>query len=431
MAAHIPPQPPPLAAVSARATTAADRLEWIDVLRGVALWGILVMNMQGFASSFYTPDAASGAAGDGPWWDVAAQWLQSTFFEGKFNGLYTLLFGMGLALQVQRWESDTDGPGAVPTVLLRRLGVLGVFGALHVTLLWGGDVLHIYACIGLFLLAIRRWPAPPLLGLVAGLMVLQWLHGILTALRWTEGRYRSEQALLGVELARDNLIYGQGSWWQGVALRTEQWVQSYSDPLLQVPLSWFWLALITTAVLGLWAVRDGWLQAGSARLAWLMSRGGLRALWLGLLLGVLLQLVGALAVAQYAPGVRPGPVVVLGWALQDSARVVLTLVYAAAVLRWCHPGVSRGWGDRVRSALARTGRMPLTLYLLQSLLGTFIFHGWGLGWWGSLGPAGQFGLACALYAGVLMPLAHHWLKSHANGPIEFLWRRWTYGRRTP
>lgn len=400
-----------------------ERLEFLDVLRGVALLGIFLMNMPGFSTSFHIPEAvAERLQEDRPWWDTMTTTVLAWWGEGKFNGLYTLLFGLGLALQWERLPGGAQSP-----VVLRRLVVLGGIGALHMTLLWSGDVLHIYAVLGLILLMLHHWSARRLAVLALGVYGLQILHGVVTRARWTEPRYRAEQAFLGVEYARDTMVYGAGTWWQGVQLRAEQALLNYTEPFLQVPMGWFWIALLNTALLGLCLSRAGCLQPNGPWVRWLRQPQGLRALLLALAVSVGLTLVGLWLQEAYAAGEAPSLRVVAGWAVLDAARLVLVLLYAAAVQRWC----LGSWGLGLRRALATAGRMPLTQYLLQSVMGTALFHGWGLGLWGSVGSLAQTLLALGLFAGVQIPLAYWWFRRHPLGPVEALWRRLSYGPSTP
>ena len=87
------------------------------------------------------------------------------------------------------------------------------------------------------------------------------------------------------------------------------------------------------------------------------------------------------------------------------------------------------WQERLRG-IGAVGRMPLTNYLLQSLIGTFLFYGWGLGLWGRVGPAIELGLAFAIFFLLQVPSSSWWFGRFAYGPMEYLWRWLTYGRRT-
>lgn len=395
-------------------------------MRGLALLGIFIMNMPGFASSFHAPEPVEQArrqAESAP--DAAVSMLAGLLLEGKFNGLFTLLFGLGLALQLSRLEAPRSlGIHAGVGIVVRRLLALWAFGLAHAVLLWGGDVLHIYAVLGLGLLMVRRWSDKALLALASGLLLAQFAHSIVMAWLWSPERHAIEQAFLTELHARDETVYGHGPWWDGVLLRAQSFALRYSAAQLLGPQSWFWLALATTAVLGLWAHRAGWLNANRTAGRWLASATGLRAL-LGLwLFSAGLWLLAAQLGTGPEPGEAPRTVHLWAWALQDTHRVLMVLSYAGLTLRWCQGPEDSG----LRRLLAEVGRMPLTCYLLQSLMGTFIFHAWGLGFWGEMGRTAQTALAVLLFATVQVPLAHLWLSRHAQGPAEAMWRWLSYGR---
>ncbi len=398
-----------------------DRVEALDVMRGIALLGIFIMNMPGFGGSFFLPESAARAKMDsaGPL-DSAVFMVNAALLEGKFNGLFTLLFGMGLAMQLSRLSSLGG-----PSVVMRRLAVLFGFGVLHTTLLWGGDVLHIYAVLGFVLMAVREWSPGRLLALAGMLLLAQFAHGVIMAQLWNRESFEAEQRFLEGLSALDSAVYGAGAWWDGVALRAQETLWFYTHEFLWPPSSWFWLALLTTAVLGVWAQRCRWLQADSTGARWLASRAGWQGLVALFVLALGLWFISVELGSEHDTSQAPTPGVLLGWMLGDLHRVLMVMCYAGLILRWCMGESAR----TVRHALSRVGRMPLTMYLMQSLMGTFIFHGWGLGYWDQTGPAVNTALALALFVFIQVPLARWWLGRHELGPVEALWRRLSYGRR--
>ena len=389
-------------------------------MRGIALLGIFVMNMPWFGSSFFMPEAVVREKMDhANAVDSAVYLLNAALLEGKFNGLFTLLFGMGLALQLQRLSLTGER-----AVMARRLVVLLAIGVLHTCLLWGGDVLHIYALLGWVLWAVRDWHAARLLALALVLLLAQFAHGVLMAQHWSLEAYEAEQRFLQGMMTLDDVVFGSGPWWQGVELRARESWWLYAHEFLWPATSWFWLALLTTAVLGLWVQRTGWLKADTAPARWLASKAGLKSLLILLFLALGLWMASAELTADHDTRQAPTPEVLLGWILGDTHRVLMVLCYAGLVVRWCLGSK----GVTVRQHLALAGRMPLTLYLMQSLMGTFIFHGWGLGYWDQLGPGAQTALAVLLFGMIQVPLARWWLARHELGPAEALWRRLSYGR---
>ena len=410
------------AAMSAQPISKDERIEALDVMRGIALLGIFIMNMPGFSSSFFGSEEAARERFDSfSGIDSAVFMLNDALLNGKFNGLFTLLFGMGIALQLQRLSAVGGS-----SVVLRRLAVLFGFGLLHTCLLWGGDVLHIYAVLGVVLWLVRAWQPGRLLGLALALLLAQFAHGVLMASFWTLEGFEAEQRFLSGLMDLDNAVFGAGTWWQGVALRTQETWWFYANEYLWPPSLWFWLALLTTAVLGLWVQRSGWLRPGTLPAEWIASVAGLKALATLFFLALGLWAGSNYLSSDHDTSQAPTPDVMLGWMLSDTHRVLMVLCYAGLILRWCQLPRAQA----LRRHLSRVGRMPLTMYLMQSLMGTFIFHGWGLGQWEQAdvwGPAALTGLAVLLFIGVQVPLAHWWLSRHALGPAEALWRRLSYG----
>jgi uncharacterized protein len=168
----------------------AQRIPTLDIVRGIALPGILIMNMPGFGTSFFAE-----ADGSHLWAspvDLWAEQLRDMLFSGKFNSMFSLLFGIGFTIQFERMQRSD--PQRATVMYLRRLLVLGWVGVLHASILWTGDVLHIYAALGLLGLFVLRRVGDRALMAVMGLCLLYPLFsGLLEALwgRLTYGRIGS------------------------------------------------------------------------------------------------------------------------------------------------------------------------------------------------------------------------------------------------
>ena len=146
----------------------AERLPTLDILRGFALLGILVMNMPGFSTSFFAE-----ADGSHLWtglWDQRAEALRDLLFSGKFNSMFSLLFGIGFTIQFARMQAAD--PAHATGRYLRRLLALGGFGLVHAMVFWTGDVLHSYALLGLLLVLPLRRASRRTLLLLMGLCLL-------------------------------------------------------------------------------------------------------------------------------------------------------------------------------------------------------------------------------------------------------------------
>jgi uncharacterized protein len=125
--------------------------------------------------------------------------------------------------------------------------------------------------------------------------------------------------------------------------------------------------------------------------------------------------------------ITPTPWRLLAGAGYILCRVLIMIFYVATIVRAVH---HPGWRRRL-APMAATGRMPLTNYLTQTLIATTLFYGWGFGLWGQVGPALDLLLAVGIFFVVQVPLSQWWLSRHELGPLEWLWRRLTYGRIRP
>jgi uncharacterized protein len=392
-----------------------ERILALDIVRGVALLGIFVMNVPGFSHSLF-----AGAGGAETFVDplnrVAAS-IREALFAGKFNSMFSLLFGIGFTLQLGRLRA-TD-PQHATLVYVRRLVVLFAIGLVHAGLLWSGDVLLVYALLGFALLLLQRAPDSLLVALIGACLMLQgvfeaWRPYLVSA---------GAEALAAFDYpdleASNNQAFGQGSFLDAAGETWRMLAWGYGTTMGRWSYALFYAHMASGLLLGYLAGRRGWLGP--------LSRDGprLRRLqWAALALGV----VGALVHLAGRPGVlfvevAPAALFVTT-TMQALGRLALMVFYVLSVVRLAELPI---WRDVLRP-FADAGRMPLTNYLLQTALGTFIFYGWGLGWWGRVGPAAELLLAPLLFVAIQLPLSAWWLRRHRQGPLEHAWRALSYGR---
>jgi uncharacterized protein len=393
----------------------AERIATLDIVRGFALLGILIMNMPGFSASFFAE-----ADGSHLWpgrIDQLAEQLRDLLFSGKFNSMFSLLFGIGFTIQFTRMQ-QLD-PAHATGLYLRRLIVLGVFGLVHATLFWTGDVLHIYALLGvLMLFGLRRVSDRGVLVLMGLCLLYPAVSGALRLLLVTPEITAQMVAKSKAFELTNNAAYGHGSF---AAAAVEHWREFgffYSDRWAAWGFLGFYVQMALTMLLGLLAGRRHWprripeLLPRIPRLQW-------SALAVGLACGVVFTVIFEM---NRTPG--PTPIKLLGGVCYWASRVALMVFYVLTIVRLAQTPI----GARLLAPLAYTGRMPLTNYLMQTLLCTTLFYGWGFGLWGRVGPAAGLGLALLIYFGVQLPWSLWWLRRHERGPMEALWARLTYGR---
>ena len=401
-----------------------DRIAALDVLRGVALLGIFIMNMPGFSHSVFALPAPPATALDSI---VAA--LRDLFFAGKFNLLFGFAFGIGFATQMARLDAAERAlaaeRGVAPRsrravhVYLRRLAFLAVVAGAHASLLWPGDVLVVYTVLGLVLLALRRLDDGAFALLIAACLIFPALAE--TTLATSVSPVTETLTAFQVEAleASNDHAYGHGSFVAAVRETARVFAWTTSSPF---GLYWY-LAFCVQMATGIFAGfvvgRRGWLQqlANSPPPSHLVATAFVVAL-----AGNAIALVGAEAIV---PALAGAPAVFVTALARTLGRAALALLYALAVVRLVGAHAVPRWLRPLQLA----GRMPLTNYLLQTVLATFCFYHWGLGWWGRAGAAFETALAIALFVAVQLPFSVAWLARHRAGPLESLWRYFTYGAR--
>lgn len=405
--------------------SAPERIAVIDQLRGFAIFGILVVNTFYFFHPFLAPQLTAAATVA----DRAAHFLITFLFLGKFYTLFSFLFGLGLHVQMSR---AADRGGRIVPVYLRRLLILAVFGLAHGALLWIGDILLLYAATGLLLLLLFRNRSPRTLKvwaiiLIAGLVLFFGLAvGALQAARlappesgaWE--RIEADFAAIANEVEADVVhdydVYAGGGFTE---ITRERW-HDYLGILAKVGL-WMLPTVLAMFLLGLRAGKLGWFSPTAEQAA--QRRRLLRwALPLGLVLNFY---VASSGFEQNRIGLE-----ILSW--QTFFQVAaLTIGSICLALSWVSLFIlagRTGRGLRLLAPLAPVGRMALSNYLLQSLVMTTVAYGYGFGLFGQVGLG--LGLLLAIvFFGLQIPLSRWWLARYRFGPVEWVWRTLTYGRR--
>jgi uncharacterized protein len=391
-----------------RPVAAGERIEVLDTLRGAALFGIIAANMRGFSG----PLAA--------YFDRTLMWTDTTnrvaqgfvdlFIQGKFITLFAFMFGIGFAIQMER----ADRGGVASRIFyVRRLAILLLLGALHFLLVWWGDILAPYALLGFVLMLFRKRSQKAVLRWSAGLYAYPVILGGLMLLLQTAGvPIPSPPPATPEELQRVIGVYASGTYADIVRQNVKEL------PFMAFGLIFFYPRVLGIFLFGLWVWREGIIRDLSSR-ADLLRRCQKHGLWIGLLFN-------AIAVALNET-FHPNPIApsVLGLIIGLSISIGVpagSLFYASTVaLLW----QKIQWRSRLRP-FAAVGRMALSNYLLQSLVCTTLYYSWGLGLYGRVGPLLGFVPTLAIY-GAQVVLSVWWLRRFASGPMEWLWRRLTYG----
>ena len=400
----------------------AERIQIVDILRGFALFGILLVNMAIFSHPFQTILFPADPAM--PWYDRAAAWLIHFAAEGKFYSLFSLLFGLGLTLLMERIQAR--GGRFVP-LYGRRLLVLLVIGAIHASLIWMGDILLMYALIGFLLILFSKarprtlliWAviliAIPLLFTAAATGLVELGRAMPEGATQIDQAFAQTEAGYAADLARASRVYTSGTFLEV----TEQRIYDYSSMGLT---SFFVLGFNVLAMflVGVWFGKRQVFQDLEA------NRPRFRKL---LIWGLIVGIVGNATYATLImtlPRFNPNWTLLLATVAQGAGAPLLCLAYLSALALL---SLRPAWGARLK-VLAPVGQMALTNYLMQSIICTLIFYGYGLGLFGKVGPAAGILLTVVIYL-IQIPISHWWMKRFRYGPAEWLWRSMTYLKLQP
>jgi uncharacterized protein len=386
---------------------ATSRHYLIDALRGFALFGILVVNIQSFVWGVSAPtlaplDATSTIA------DHHTVWWTAFLLEYKIYPIFCFCFGYGFMLMTSRWAAEGSD---VNQRFQRRLQFMFFLGLFHGFVIWFGDILARYAMAGWFLRNhVNKTPAE------LWRITIKWLiAACILAISLALANALAD-SLLGEtaadmaarDVSRIHEIYVYGSYIDTV-------VERASD-FLWVLFSWLFLlpSAIVLFMLGAIVSQLGWLRDPAAHKPWLW-----RIFWISLAVG--LPISWLQAESAVASSLAGAPEASAFDSLILNLAPLLAPAYVAAFALFATTAIGR----RLLRLLEAPGKMALTNYLTQSLLMTALLSGVGL----SLGDRGQwfiFILACAIFAGQIL-FSHVYLRFRTQGPMEALWRAYTYG----
>jgi uncharacterized protein len=403
-------------------TQPEERISLIDVLRGLALFGIIVANMRGFAGpllAYFQPRLV---------WNTRSDlWVQAfidTFVQGKFITIFAFLFGVGFAIQFTRAEKRH---GRFVRVYVRRLFALILIGALHQLLFWWGDILITYALGGFLLIPFRKRKNKTILIWALAIMFVPLLGGSgFTLYRHfrPQSQAKQEESRKKAEEKRQK---SEADMWKTVKVyQTGTYLEIFKRRLPELKregkIQPFGI-MITFPIflLGLWVWRQGILQDPAAHRALLK-----KALILGAVVGIPMNIAstwGAHLISGQLQVGPPTPFMLFGFFLFIAGRPMLSMCYASAVaLLFLNESLQRRM-----LPFAAIGRTALSNYLLQTIVCTTIFYGYGGGLFAGVHLAWLFVLSVVIYA-TQAPLSNWWLSRYRFGPAEWIWRSMTYGK---
>ena len=387
-----------------------ERIQVLDVLRGFALAGILIINAM---SILAVKGSTPAFTVDIPFADRTLQDLILYFVESKFFTLFSLLFGIGFAIQIQ--SAEKQGNAFLPRISRRMAGLL-LFGLLHILFLWDGDILVIYAITGTLLILfrktayarIKRW-AISLLA-VPGVLVLAIFVYTLAARLSPSGAqtFAKSDDSLAKEFANTDATKKllQNGFIEGISDRIHNYLEL--SPLLfsRIP------TVLAMFLIGLYLGRSNFIRQLPDKIEILK-----RVRFWGLTVGFSLMFL-IVAGTKFLPTVSALIAIIED---QYLAGPILCLGYASALTLTFLKNPTR----KIYRYFSKVGRMALTNYLTQSLLLTFLAYGWGVGLALKLNGFQVLGISFLLYVAQII-LSGIWLSKFRYGPCEWVWRCITY-----
>jgi len=461
----------PVAAVHAPVKERA-RVDAVDAARGFALLGIFCVNIQFFAEPFgrmvaLTPTGSAA--------DRAVFYFVHILCMGKFYGLFSLLFGIGFALMRARAK---ERGGSWPKLYARRVLFLGVIGLAHALLIWYGDILFMYAVCALLLLAFGGWSARTLAIIGASIIMLATLAGVglagLSALGQAQRVAQTTPPQSADASAAENGVTpepgraAEGAPPEAAPATPPAEPEKPKDPFWQTPfgqlIDGFRTQQITDPSSELWqgletqvyqkgpysqmfyfraftwlmslsysAVSFGWTILAMFCIGAALAKSNffgrdarklqVRLALIGLLVGLPICALGVIIVSRG----QTTSTIMLHTFCQIVGAPLMSLGYLAGMTLLVNAGAC----DWLTKRFMLTGRMALTNYLTHSVVSTAVFYYWGLGYFGTFTRAQQMGFVAGLYLLQLFVISPLWLGAFKFGPMEWLWRSFTYLRLQP
>ena len=397
-----------------------DRIDILDILRGLALLGVLLDNLFVFTGWVFATEPQHQLLSTWPADGIMAL-LEQIFINGKFYSLFSLLFGIGFSIILIRNEQRGIDP---LKIFYRRLLVLSLFGTAHLLLLWEGDILLLYALLGLLLPLFRKCADSTLLIIAAVLLLSPILLDGISILVQAKSGDALEKLALSIDekngVPSDPAdyavyLYKNAGWPEWRNWQASGWAYRYSYVLNsnRIP------KILGMFLLGFYTGR----KMMYAQLENHISLFKKLRFW-GLLIGV--PACAATFYFEFFANKIPDPVGLFYSIFYALGVVPLSLAYTSILcLSWINKK-----GNHLLKYFAPVGRMALTNYIMQTVFSIGLFYGVGLGLGGYIGPTIFIPIGLCVYAFQIL-YSTVWFTYFNYGPLEWIWRQLTYGKRLP
>lgn len=380
-------------------TLGKERIISLDILRGFSLLGIFIVNIIAFHSpyEYYNPYE---------WWKYGDYFVYAwidVLVQASFYPIFAMMFGYGLVIMQER---SLDRGVSFGKIGVRRMLALLMFGVIHAFFIWHGDILITYALLGLLLIPLLRLSGKLLilLGIVIYFLPQIFLSTLLFLISLIDSTTLADFTdIVALQQAVD--AYSTGTYWEIMQQRVRDWFYG-NNPFNFILIIFMVLPLM---MIGAGASKLKWLnKAPQQKWRWLI--GFIVFLILGLSVKTLPLVLETTFTFQYIQDMIGGP--------------LLAVAYIAFIVFL----TSFNPIKKLFKPLASAGRMSITMYLTQSVVGTLIFYNYGLGLYGEVTLSTSTWLALGIFL-IQVILAEIWFIYFRQGPIERLWRRFTYGKQ--
>lgn len=420
-------------------TTSAQRISSLDIIRGVALLGILLMNITGFGlyHAYSDPTVMGGATG----WNLKVWWMDSMFFEGTMRGMFSMLFGAGIVLFTTR-KNMNGSADSVTDVYFRRLLWLFLFGIIHAyVLLWDGEILYPYALVGMFVFSFRHWQPK---SLIIGTIVLLIITTAWAASDYFNIKSKFDKAAVaetkkssGAVLSKEDSLSIKG--WEGELAEQKPSQEKidedvaahhkgyFSVMMYKVPINrmmqtfvmyrYFFFDIFAMMLLGIAFLKTGILKGDKS------SKYYLTMVMVGYGIGFTVNYFESDYKISNAFGLVPMAKAEISY---DLGRVFVTIGHIGLILLFIKSGILLF----LQRSLAAVGQMAFTNYIMHSIICNIIFLGYGFSMYGKLQRYELYYLVISIWIFQLI-VSPIWLTYFRFGPMEWIWRSLTYWKRQP
>ena len=384
-----------------------NRIHSLDLLRGFAVLGILIMNITSFSQismAYMNPTIGAGLEGYNQYFHA----FNYIFADTRFMSIFSMLFGAGVVLFTQRIEAKGK---RVAALHYKRMFWLLLFGLIHAYFIWVGDILVTYAICGSLVFFFRKKSIRTLFIMAVILFLIPISLKFMTYYGMPADALESTFAFFhpSAEQIASQTQAMRGSYLEQMPLRVEDAIQIQT---LVFMIEMFWRAS-AMMLLGMILYRKGILSAEKSTAYYK------KLMWVGFVPGLILSGIGLSQV--YASEWNAAYVMNIGANYKFVSGLFMALGYIGLVVWIYKKGIFKKFQNRLRA----TGRMAFTNYIGMSVICTLLFNGHGLGLFGTLDRLQQFLIVISVWVLILIisPLV---LKNYRLGPLEWLWRKLTY-----